>query len=390
MSKISFFPVVYDIEKIVVKTPEGNYTVFVADLEERLGYYKYLFLKSYIDGKLRKDLCRLSVQYINGNMELHIKFVSSIYPSEDEFIIMTKTIDQVEEIRDNIRKELIQENDRLIKTLYDEKDKMIKALYEKIAELETRISNSKSKAEENSIVYLLKDGTEYVSIVSDEETFINRFYNKRIVSIVKINGCFNLPELNLGDSSITRISGLELLPNLKSLKLDCTEITKIEGLEGLPNLKILILSDNAIAKIENLDNLSKLESLNMYSCVISVIENLENLTELKYLDLSRNYITTITGLEKCINLNKLYLARNKITIIENVNYLTNLIELDLSWNNIYVIENLVELDNLVKLHLNNNNITVLPDFYYLESLKIVDISQNRIPVPTKPKYDIIY
>ena len=70
-------------------------------------------------------------------------------------------------------------------------------------------------------------------------------------------------------------------------------LSKIEGLDNLPDLKELYLQYNDIVEIENLDNLLCLEDLYLAHNNISKITGLDCLENLKYLNLSHNKISKI-------------------------------------------------------------------------------------------------
>lgn len=136
-------------------------------------------------------------------------------------------------------------------------------------------------------------------------------------------------ELQLSESGIDEIEGLEKLFNLRKLYLNKNLITELKGLENLINLEVLDLSFNNITEIKGLDNLSKL----------------------KYLNLSCNKITEIKGLENLINLEKLDLSFNKITEIQNLDNLANLTRLNIYDNPILDLKGLNNLKNLTRLEI---------------------------------------
>ena len=59
------------------------------------------------------------------------------------------------------------------------------------------------------------------------------------------------------------------MKNLEHLELENTKITEIKGLEKLRNLRILNLSDSKITEIKGLENLEFLRSLNLTGTNVS-------------------------------------------------------------------------------------------------------------------------
>lgn len=85
---------------------------------------------------------------------------------------------------------------------------------------------------------------------------------------------------------------------IQTLCLHANSISKIEGLQMLPDLRELNLSSNAISEMEGLQTLTSLTSLNLASNRISSIDKLHNLSSssLQHLNLSHNCIAHLSGL----------------------------------------------------------------------------------------------
>ena len=72
-----------------------------------------------------------------------------------------------------------------------------------------------------------------------------------------------LIDLNLDNSNITNIAGIEAAKNLKNLSLNHNSISNLSPLAGLTSLKTLSLKGNKIADISSLARLTSLTSLNL-------------------------------------------------------------------------------------------------------------------------------
>ena len=72
-----------------------------------------------------------------------------------------------------------------------------------------------------------------------------------------------LTDLNLDNSNITNLTGIEAAKNLKNLSLNHNSISNLSPLAGLTSLKTLSLKGNKIADISSLAGLTSLTSLNL-------------------------------------------------------------------------------------------------------------------------------
>ena len=356
-----------DAETITVTSDDGKYYISVADLIQLIGPFKHCILKSHIAGELITGACQLSTEYIDGNMDLHIKFFDANCPtafSKEDVIRLVKMNDPVDEIREKIREELHLENEKLIKELND-----------KITKLENIIACPPIR--KNSIITTNSMGIEKIFILNEEDTEFEFLVEDDITSI-KINGFENLLSLNLSCKNLKIISGFETLSRLTNINLYSNEIEKIEGLDKLTNLRCLDLSNNKISKLENLDKLTKLEELYCWRNHISVIENLDKLTNLMSLDLSNNEITKLENLDKLTRLEEFQCWINHISVIENLDELSNLKVLNLNDNLITKISGLGNCKQLRKIHLNSNHISVIENLEGLDELSCLHLINNKI------------
>ena len=72
-----------------------------------------------------------------------------------------------------------------------------------------------------------------------------------------------LTDLNLDNSNITDLTGIEAAKNLKNLSLNHNSISNLSPLSGLTSLKTLSLKENKITDISPLTRLTSLTSLNL-------------------------------------------------------------------------------------------------------------------------------
>ncbi len=195
---------------------------------------------------------------------------------------------------------------------------------------------------------------------------------------IEIGFFLKLKEINLSNTSITKIEGLDKFSQLEKLYLEQNIINKIEGLERLSNLTTLYLHFNKINKIEGLDNLIKLKVLWLYKNEIKQIENLNNLPNLQDLNLGWNQITQIEGLEKISQLERLQLNNNDISKIEGLENLTQLKFLNLNKNRIRKMVGLNKNLELQYLYLKKNRITKIEGLNSLFKLDKIELDGNSL------------
>ena len=149
-----------------------------------------------------------------------------------------------------------------------------------------------------------------------------------------------LMTLDIRDSSIANLTGLEYAANLKVLYSMNNQITDISPLANLTNLTHLYLGDNALQTIEPLAGLINLRVLDLYNTGVKDITPLASLTAVESLVLVRNMIVDISPLVGLKNLKRLQLAENPIRDFTPLLELEG-VELDLD----------IDLSRLDQLHL---------------------------------------
>lgn len=96
--------------------------------------------------------------------------------------------------------------------------------------------------------------------------------------------------LDISDSGVTSLKGLENCPNLTTLNAQSNQITSLSDLASCTNLTTLILSDNQIADASGLENLTSLQSLNLSRNQLTDLPDISGLTALTTLNVDDNYI----------------------------------------------------------------------------------------------------
>jgi Leucine-rich repeat (LRR) protein/TRAP-type C4-dicarboxylate transport system substrate-binding protein len=218
-----------------------------------------------------------------------------------------------------------------------------------------------------------------------------------IFNLAGIQYCTNLVHLNLYNNYITDISPLAALTKLIFLELGSNQIRDISYLSGLTNIQYIFINNNQITNVSlpnlidlqylvldnnqinaiSLTHCAELEYLSLNNNQIANI-SLSNSTNLQYLDLENNQLVNITSLVSLNRLNELKLNHNQIIEITPLTSLNELTKLSLSHNRINNISSLAELTNLELLSLDHNQITNISSLASLNKLADLDLSNNQI------------
>jgi len=202
--------------------------------------------------------------------------------------------------------------------------------------------------------------------------------DSNIASLTGLEYCTDLTILSLNNNQITDISSLFNLPDLVDLSLANNQINDISVLSNLTNLTTLNLNNNQIidfSPLAKLRNLKKLHLENSGQIDTGVLSELTNLTELY---LGNSQINDISALSNLHNLDKLDLGNNSIIDVEPLSNLTDLMVLDLGENQINDIRHLSDLVNLIILKLDNNKINDLRSLANLYKLQTLDLGSNSM------------
>ncbi len=188
-----------------------------------------------------------------------------------------------------------------------------------------------------------------------------------------------LKDLNVRDSGITDIAGLEFATKLRVLHLDKNPITNLRPLANLINLDRLSLVENGISDITPLAGLTKLRVLHLSRNPITDLRPLANLTQLVELHFwhfpANPTNLDLRPLTNLINLEVLSLAGNGITDITPLVGLKKLRELHIANNHIEDFSLLAELTNLEKLWIQKN---WTRDISPLLSLNLIEFHYDEV------------
>ena len=158
-----------------------------------------------------------------------------------------------------------------------------------------------------------------------EDTILKSDDQYRVLTIVQ----GNVINLDISNSEISDLTGIEYFKNLKELDASNNNINDVSKIVELGNLTKLNLSNNKLNNKEELIKLVNLEILNISNNEISDISNFDvsKMTKLNNLDLSYNKIRDISALEN-VNISNLNLKNQEISDVtyKEENELPNIIK----------------------------------------------------------------
>lgn len=240
----------------------------------------------------------------------------------------------------------------------------------------------------NAIKEYLKNNYEHQFIKYQGEDYITK------------NTLSNIYSLDLSNSNISSIEGLEIFNNLSYIDLSNNNITDITALSKLTSLNSINLSNNNIKDVTPLSNIIKnIYNLDLSNNKIKDVSDLSNTGSKNLIDLNLSNNVGIVGYEKIANVYYLNLSGCNIKNISNLEDMPELSALIISDTpNLDGIENLPEsieqldvsnckisnLDilknknNITSLNISNNEITSLEGLENFKYLYSLDVSGNPI------------
>ena len=228
-----------------------------------------------------------------------------------------------------------------------------------------------SKADSSLQTIQFSDKQMYLAVLNQIKNTYNISYDNSTNTIsIMDTDIDSIEKLELNNSNINNISGIEKFTNLEELNLNNNNIKDITKLQTLTHLKRLTAFCNTISNISSISNLVDLEYLDLSKNKLDdssntktncISNNLRNLTNLKELNLSHNYLRYISGIEYLTNLESLNLYDNAICDIQGIENLIRIETLKLGENNEF----------------SNYTITGLDELSSLSNLKYLDFSENK-------------
>lgn len=199
------------------------------------------------------------------------------------------------------------------------------------------------------------EGNEYVTDLALSRIGYINLQNTYIESLKGIELFKNLYYLDLGKTDISDIRPLKELNQLEYVNLSNTKVKDVSPLKDI-ELYVLDISNNE--NIKGYEQIKHLKTLNMASCGIKDISKINELKELTSLDLSEN--TEIKNIDQLNNsVSELKLDDCNLNEINSICHLTKLAYISLKNNNLENINGIEKLNNLYYIDLSGN---IIKDF----------------------------
>jgi Leucine-rich repeat (LRR) protein len=163
----------------------------------------------------------------------------------------------------------------------------------------------------------------------------------------------NVIRLDISNSNVKSLKGMENLVNLKYLYCYNNQLTSLKGIENLINLTELYCYNNQLTSLKGIENLINLTELYCHDNQLTLLEGIENLINLKYLDCSHNFLKSLKEMKNLVNLKYLFCYINQLTSLEGIENLVNLEYLYYKHNQLTTIKC---IEVFIKLLKNNKKI----------------------------------
>ncbi|WP_053433614.1 leucine-rich repeat domain-containing protein [Sporosarcina globispora] len=203
--------------------------------------------------------------------------------------------------------------------------------------------------------------------------------SNEITDLTPLSSLINLKILNINSySNIVDLQPLESLTNLGMLSLTGEKIADLSPIAKLVNLQTLDLRGKQIKDISPLAHLQKLSSLGIEDTQIRDITPLKSLTALRFLTVGNSQVDSISPLADLKSLSYLRLDGNEISDLTPLSGLSNLRSLSLNGNNITELTPLKNLNGLNSIGLSGNNISDIDVLASLNYLQVLELSHNPL------------
>ncbi len=185
------------------------------------------------------------------------------------------------------------------------------------------------------------------------------------------------PQVIAGENTINADSAA-LVP---MLNLQNSGISDLEGLQYFTDLLILQIGNNPIKHLPDISGLELLESLDMSYLSISSAEfpDFSNFLNLRRLILSGNDLENVEGLVDLLLMTELRLDNNRIQELPDLDHLLNLYLIDLSDNRLVSLPAFPRYRSLYHIYASDNNLKSVPLNYFVgEPFDSVRLDNNYL------------
>lgn len=150
---------------------------------------------------------------------------------------------------------------------------------------------------------------------------------------------------------------------LKILELSDSQLRDLRGLEHALNLEILVLRNNLIEDLSPLSGLNKLKRLDLSG---NRIAGLKNLVDVSTINTGQSSVSALTHLN---------LSGNKLRGLSGINYFSNLLNLNVSKNSLIDLQGLSSLKKLLTLNASENQLGFVESYQDANRNKKYDLGE---------------
>jgi Leucine-rich repeat (LRR) protein len=201
------------------------------------------------------------------------------------------------------------------------------------------------------------------------------YIDGNITHLPDLTGLERLYGIDISDSLLKSLEGIEQLVNLKKLAISGKNLDTVDftPLSSLYNLETLYISGN-ITRLPDLAGLERLSSIRIYDSLLESLEGIKQLVNLKKLDINGENFDTVdfTPLLSLYNLETLYIGGN-ITRLPDLTGLERLSSIAISDSLLESLEG-IGAPNVTYINIENgkaiDSFAPLNNLIYLECLTI--------------------
>ncbi len=151
---------------------------------------------------------------------------------------------------------------------------------------------------------------------------------------------------------------------LKILELSDSQLRDLRGLEHALNLEILVLRNNLIEDLSPLSGLNKLKRLDLSGNRIAGLK--KNLVDVSSINTGKSSVSALTHLN---------LSGNKLRGLSGINYFSNLLNLNVSKNSLTDLQGLSSLKKLLTLNASENQLGFVESYQDANRNKKYDLGE---------------
>lgn len=246
---------------------------------------------------------------------------------------------------------------------------------------------NKNNSLDNNLDDLKESNISKEEVVTDKEvSFEDKEFESAIREILQkpegeilVSDMENVHDVNLKESNVTDLTGLEYAKNLTSFSISKTNIKDLKPLKELKKLERLTIRymelEDPILKFDKDINLSYVLIIETNINDLSFLDGMTNLTSI---NVSRSGVSNISYISKAINLESVSFPDNDITDLSALKGKTKITSLNLQGNeNLTNIESLKDLAQLEDLTLSYTAVINLKPLEELSNLKELRIYKNH-------------